>query len=156
MSKPRKSSAALAAREKARAKAEEITRRNEQLIELAAGFFIHEDEIELIDEETAKKITELEAAAEQKKDKARVAAASVVKQMLGTGESKKALGERLGLSATELKNYLPAAPVAQEEKSSTEDIDDSSLKNSASANSDTENSETEETAPKNSVSSAAK
>lgn len=156
MSKPRKSSAALAAREKARAKAEEITRRNEELIELAAGFFVHEDQLAKIDEETAKKITELEAAAEQKKDKARVAAALVVKQMLGTGESKKALGERLGLSATELKNYLPAAPLAQEEKSTTGDIDDSSLKNSASTNSETENSEIEKTAPRYSVSSAAK
>lgn len=114
MSKPRKSSAALAAREKARAKAEEITRRNEQLIELAAQFFIHEDEIELIDEDTAKKIAELQASAEQKKAAARAAAASVVEQMLGTGESKKSLGERLGLSASELKGFLPPAAPAKD------------------------------------------
>ncbi|HCM95590.1 MAG TPA: hypothetical protein DIT09_13385 [Glutamicibacter sp.] len=114
MSKPRKSAAAVAAREKARAKAEEITRRNEQLIELAAAFFIHEDEIELIDEDTAKKIAELQAAAEAKKDKARAAAASVIEQMLGTGESKKSIGERLGLSSSELKNFLPAAAPAKQ------------------------------------------
>ncbi|GAA2943152.1 hypothetical protein ACFO7V_17905 [Glutamicibacter bergerei] len=151
MSKPRKSSAALAAREKARAKAEEITRRNEELIDLAAGFFVHEDQLAKIDEDTEQKIAELRAAAEQKKTTTQAKAMEVVSQMLGTGESKKALGERLGLSATELKNYLPAAPVAQEEKSTTGDIDDSSLKNSASTN-----SETEKTAPRNSVSSAAK
>lgn len=116
MSKPRKSAAAVAAREKARAKAEEITRRNEQLIELAAAFFIHEDEIELIDEDTAKKIAELQAAAEAKKDKARAAAASVIEQMLGTGESKKSIGERLGLSSSELKNFLPQAAPAKEPK----------------------------------------
>lgn len=116
MSKPRKSAAAVAAREKARAKAEEITRRNEQLIELAAAFFIHEDEIELIDEDTKLKITELQAAAEAKKDKARASAASVVKQMLGTGESKKSIGERLGLSSSELKSFLPAAAPAKEPK----------------------------------------
>lgn len=116
MSKPRKSAAAVAAREKARAKAEEITRRNEQLIELAAAFFIHEDEIELIDEDTAKKIAELQAAAEAKKDKARAAAASVIEQMLGTGESKKSIGERLGLSSAELKSFLPQAAPAKEPK----------------------------------------
>lgn len=114
MSKPRKSAAAVAAREKARAKAEEITRRNEQLIELAAAFFIHEDEVELIDEDTAKKIAELQAAAEAKKDKARAAAASVIEQMLGTGESKKSIGERLGLSSAELKSFLPQAAPAKE------------------------------------------
>lgn len=114
MSKPRKSSAAVAAREKARAKAEEITRRNEELIELAAAFFIHEDEIELIDEDTKLKIAELERAAEAKKDKARASAASVVEQMLGTGESKKSIGERLGLSSSELKGFLPAAAPSKE------------------------------------------
>lgn len=116
MSKPRKSAAAVAAREKARAKAEEITRRNEELIELAAKFFIHEDEIELIDEDTKLKIAELQAAAEAKKDKARAAAASVIEQMLGTGESKKSIGERLGLSGSELKSFLPAATPAKEPK----------------------------------------
>ncbi|MGP9652192.1 hypothetical protein ACT3TP_17140 [Glutamicibacter sp. AOP38-B1-38] len=116
MSKPRKSAAAVAAREKARAKAEEITRRNEQLIELAAKFFIHEEEIELIDEDAAKKIAELQATAEAKKDKARVAAASVVEQMVGTGESKKSIGERLGLSGSELKSFLPPATPAKEPK----------------------------------------
>ncbi|MGJ3405204.1 hypothetical protein [Glutamicibacter sp. Je.9.36] len=118
MSKPRKSAAAVAAREKARAKAEEITRRNEQLIELAAAFFIHEDEIELIDEDAAKKIAELQATAEAKKDKARAAAASVIEQMLGTGESKKSIGERLGLSGSELKSFLPLAAPAKEPNAS--------------------------------------
>ncbi len=116
MSKPRKSAAAVAAREKARAKAEEITRRNEQLIKLAAAFFIHEDEIELIDEDMKLKIAELQAAAEAKKHKARTAAASVVEQMVGTGESKKSIGERLGLSSAELKSFLPQAAPAKEPK----------------------------------------
>lgn len=107
MSKPRKSSTALAAREKARAKAEEITRRNEQLIELAAGFFVAEDQLAQIDEETELKIAELREVAEQKKATTRAEAVDVVAQMVATGESKKSIGERLGLSTSELKPYLP-------------------------------------------------
>ncbi|MHA6969424.1 hypothetical protein ACX5K5_17215 (plasmid) [Glutamicibacter bergerei] len=117
MSKPRKSSAALAAREKARAKAEEITRRNEELIELAAGFFVHEDQLAKIDEETEQKIAELRATAEQKKATTAREAMEVVGLMLATGESKKSIGERLGLSSAELKAYIPpVAPKPQEEK----------------------------------------
>lgn len=112
MSKPRKSSAALAAREKARAKAEEITRRNEELIELAAGFFVCESQLAQIEEETERKIAELRSAAEQKKATAHADAVDVVAQMLATGESKKSIGERLGLSASELKGYLPVSSPA--------------------------------------------
>lgn len=116
MSKPRKSSAALAAREKARAKAEEITRRNEELIELAAGFFVHEDQLAKIDEDTEQKIAELRAAAEQKKTTTQREAMEVVGQMLETGESKKSIGERLGLSSAELRMYIPpVAPKSPEE-----------------------------------------
>lgn len=114
MSKPRKSSAAVAAREKARAKAEEITRRNEELIELAAGFFVHEDQLAKIGEDTEQKIAELQRAAEQKKATTQREAMEVVGQMLATGESKKSIGERLGLTNAELKIYLPPVPVVQD------------------------------------------
>ncbi|HJX78124.1 hypothetical protein [Glutamicibacter sp.] len=114
MSKPRKSSAALAAREKARAKAEEITRRNEELIELAAGFFVHEDQLAKIDEDTEQKIAELRTVAQQKKATSARKAMEVVGQMLATGESKKSIGERLGLTNAELKIYLPAVPAVQD------------------------------------------
>ncbi|MGP4969001.1 hypothetical protein [Glutamicibacter ardleyensis] len=117
MSKPRKSSAALAAREKARAKAEEITRRNEELIELAAGFFVHEDKLVQIEDDTEQKIAQLHVLAEEKKAATAREAMEVVGRMLATGESKKSIGERLGLSSAELKSYLPpAAPKAPEEK----------------------------------------
>ncbi|MGP4994852.1 hypothetical protein [Glutamicibacter ardleyensis] len=118
MSKPRKSSVALAAREKARAKAEEITRRNEELIELAAGFFVHEDQLTKIDEDTEQKIAELRKLAEEKKATTQREAMDVVGRMLATGESKKSIGERLGLTNAELKIYLPAAPAAQDAESS--------------------------------------
>lgn len=135
MSKPRKSSAALAAREKARAKAEEITRRNEELIELAAGFFVHEDQLAQIEDDTEQKISELRAVAEQKKGATKQEAQAVVAQMLATGESKKSIGERLGLTNAELKTYLPVSPAVQDAESRTDDAEDT-----GHANSDSEDS----------------
>lgn len=108
--KPRKSSTALAAREKARARAQEMTRRHEELIELAAEFFVQDDRVTDIDQETEKKITELLALAEQKKESAKALAADVVQRMNATGESKKSIAERLGLSAADLKRFIPTAP----------------------------------------------
>lgn len=132
MSKPRKSSAALAAREKARAKAEEITRRNEELIELAAGFFVHEDKLVQIEDDTEQKIAHLRAQAEEKKTTARQDAADVVARMLATGESKKSIGERLGLSGAELKTYLPPVPAVQDADSSKNGPANSARANSGS------------------------
>jgi predicted phage gp36 major capsid-like protein len=106
--KPRKSSTALAAREKARARAEEMTRRNEELIELAAEFFVQDDRINEIDEDAEKKIADLRAQTEKRKTAARREAASIAQRMMATGESKKSVAERLGLSAAELRSYEKA------------------------------------------------
>lgn len=110
MAAPRKSSVALAARERARAKAEEITRRNEQLIELATQFFVQDDRIAEIDSDLERKIEALRAQAEDKKSVARDDSSAIVLQMIDTGESKKSITERLGLSASELKRFVPNAP----------------------------------------------
>lgn len=112
MAAPRKSAVALAARERARAQAEEITRRNEELIELAAEFFVQDDKLTEIDADLVKKIQELRVKAEEKRASAITEAASVVQRMLGTGESKKSVAERLGLSSAELKKIL-AAPAEE-------------------------------------------
>lgn len=130
MSKPRKSSAALAARQKARAKAEEITRRNEELIELAAGFFVHEDKLVQIEDDTEQKIAQLRAQAEEKKSVAKQEAITIVEQMLALGESKKSIGERLGLSGAELKTYLAPVPAAQKVDASKDDSEHSARANS--------------------------
>lgn len=106
MAAPRKSAVALAARERARAQAEEITRRNEELIELAAEFFVQDDKLTEIDADLVKKIQELREKAEEKRASATAVAASVVQRMLDTGESKKSVAERLGLSPAELKKIL--------------------------------------------------
>lgn len=112
MAAPRKSAVALAARERARAQAEEITRRNEELIEFAAEFFVHDDKLNEIDADLVKKIQDLREKAEEKRASAITEAASVVQRMLDTGESKKSVADRLGLTPAELKKIL-AAPAEE-------------------------------------------
>ncbi|MGP5049694.1 hypothetical protein, partial [Glutamicibacter ardleyensis] len=75
-----------------------------------------EDQLAKIDEDTEQKIAELSMAAEEKKTTTQAEAMKVVGQMLATGESKKSIGERLGLSSAELKMYIPpVAPKSPEE-----------------------------------------
>lgn len=107
MAAPRKSAVALAARERARAQAEEITRRNEELIELAAEFFVQDDKLNEIDADLEKRIQELRDKAEEKRESANAEAGSVVQRMIDTGESKKSVADRLGLTPAELKKFLP-------------------------------------------------
>lgn len=125
MSKPRKASAALAAREKARARAEEITRRNEELIELATGYFVAADRIDTIETELEEKIVALRQQADRDTAAARAEAAGVVVAMLATGEAKRAVAERLGISATEVtaatKSAEPEQPAAAETKGGESD-----------------------------------
>lgn len=109
MSKPRKASAALAAREKARARAEEITRRNEELIELATGYFVATDRIDAIETQLEEKITVLREEADRDAAAAREEAAGVVVAMLATGEAKRAVAERLGISAADVTSAQKAA-----------------------------------------------
>lgn len=89
MAAQRKSAVALAARERARAQAEEITRRNEELIELAAEFFVQDDKLVEIDADLEKKIQQLHEQADKKKLAAQAEASSVVQRMVETGEAKK-------------------------------------------------------------------
>lgn len=112
MAAQRKSAVALAARERARARAEEITRRNEELIELAAEFFVQDDKLGEIDADLEKKIRQLHEQADKKKLAAQAEASSVVQRMVESGEAKKSIADRLGLSAAELKRYLGAAAPA--------------------------------------------
>ena len=129
MAAPRKSAVALAARERARAQAEEITRRNEELIELAAEFFVQDDKLSEIDADLEKKIQELRDKAEEKRASANTEAASVVQRMIDTGESKKSVADRLGLSPAELKKFLSVPALVSSsagDSAEVEDAEDSS------------------------------
>lgn len=111
MAAPRKSAQQLAAREKARAKARELTERHEKLIELAAEFFEQQAQAEAILEDAKKRATELLAKADAEAQDALRSAAGTVQAMLDSGESRSAVAARLGVSVAELKRLTsPANP----------------------------------------------
>ena len=112
MAAQRKSAQQLAAREKARAKARELTERHEKLIELAAEFFEQQAQAESILEDARKKAAELLAKAEADARDAVRSAAVTVQAMLDSGESRSAVAARLGVSGAELKRLTSEAPTA--------------------------------------------
>ncbi|MBG6226569.1 putative aspartyl protease [Arthrobacter sp. CAN_A2] len=111
MAAPRKSAQQVAAREKARAKAQELTERHERLIDLAAEFFEQEQQAEQIRAEAQERANAILAKAEQDAEAAAKEAGAKVQQMLDTGESRVAVAARLGLSTAEMKRALDGAVV---------------------------------------------
>ncbi|TYC96855.1 hypothetical protein FQ377_13535 [Arthrobacter echini] len=109
MPAPRKSAQQVAAREKARAKAQELTERHERLIDLAAEFFEQEQQAEQIRAEARERADAILAKAEQDAEAAAKEAGVKVQQMLDTGESRAAVAARLGLSTAEMKRALDGA-----------------------------------------------
>ncbi|BBE24579.1 hypothetical protein MN0502_34620 (plasmid) [Arthrobacter sp. MN05-02] len=109
MAAPRKSAHQVAAREKARAKAQELTERHERLIDLAAEFFEQEQQAEQIRAEARERADAILAKAEQDAEAAAKEAGAKVQQMLDTGESRAAVAARLGLSTAEMKRVLDGA-----------------------------------------------
>ena len=106
MAAPRKSAQQVAAREKARAKAKELTERHERLIEMAAEFFEQQEQAELLRTEAKKKAEAILAKAETDAQSAVHAAAGTVKAMLDAGEARSAVAARLGLSGAEVKRMI--------------------------------------------------
>lgn len=121
MAAPRKSAHQLAAREKARAKARELTERHEKLIELAAEFFEQQEQAEQVRAEARRKADAILAKAEEDADKATRGAAATVKTMLDSGEAKAAVASRLGITGTELKRILDLAPSERSAPSASAD-----------------------------------
>ena len=109
MAAPRKSAQQLAAREKARAKSQELTARHEKLIDLAAEFFEHQEQAEQVRAEAKRKADALLAKAEEDAKEATRNAATTVRAMVDAGEVKSAVAARLGLAGTEVKKMLDLA-----------------------------------------------
>ena len=109
MAAARKSAQQLAAREKARAKAQELTARHEKMIDLAAEFFERQETAEQVRAEAQRKADEILVRAEQDADSALTAAAGTVKTMVDAGEPKAAVAARLGLTGAEVKKMLDIA-----------------------------------------------
>ncbi|MHA7146752.1 hypothetical protein ACX80U_18755 [Arthrobacter sp. TmT3-37] len=132
MAAPRKSAQQVAAREKARAKAQELTERHERLIDLAAQFFEQEQQAEQIRAEARERADAILAKAEQDAEAAAKEAGAKVQQMLDTGESRAAVAARLGLSAAEMKRALDGAGTS----SSTRDAGDAETEPALAATAD--------------------
>ncbi|KNC18861.1 hypothetical protein AC792_09745 [Arthrobacter sp. RIT-PI-e] len=113
MAAPRKSAQQVAAREKARAKAQELTERHEKLIDLAAGFFEQQENAEQIRTEAQERADAILSKAEDDAASALAEAGAKVREMLDTGESRAAVAARLGLSGAEVKRVLDGATVAE-------------------------------------------
>ncbi|AOY74417.1 hypothetical protein ARZXY2_4918 (plasmid) [Arthrobacter sp. ZXY-2] len=103
MATPRKSAQQLAAREKARAKAREMTERHERLIEMAAEFFEQQEQAEQVRAEAQQKADAILAKAETDAEAAVFGSARAVKAMLDSGAAKSDVAARLGLSGAEVK-----------------------------------------------------
>jgi len=116
MAAPRKSAQQLAAREKARAKARELTERHEKLIDLAAEFFEQQEQADFIRSDARQKAEALIAKAEKDAESAVHAAAEKVQAMLDAGEGKAAVAARLGLSGAEVKRMAEMVSQSPEEK----------------------------------------
>ena len=114
MAAPRKSAQQLAAREKARAKAQELTARHEKLIDLAAEFFEHQEQAEQVRAEAKRKADALLAKAEEDAKEATRNAATTVRAMVDAGEVKSAVAARLGLAGTEVKKMLDLAAAGEQ------------------------------------------
>ena len=132
MAAPRKSAQQVAAREKARAKAQELTERHERLIDLAAEFFEQEQQAEQIRAEAQERADAILAKAEQDAEAAAKEAGAKVQQMLDTGESRAAVAARLGLSTAEMKRALDGAGTS----SSTRDAGDAETEPALAATAD--------------------
>ena len=106
MAASRKSAQQLAAREKARAKAQELTARHEKLIDLAADFFEQQEHADQVRADAQAKADAILAKAEADVAEAIRNGARTVAAMVTAGEPKSAVAARLGLSGVELKKLL--------------------------------------------------
>lgn len=109
MATPRKSAVQVAAREKARAKAHELTVRHEKLLDLATHYFEQQEVAEQFRADARAKAELVLAKAESDAEEAILDAARTASLMVVSGESKSAVTARLGISTAELKRMLELA-----------------------------------------------
>ena len=120
MAAPRKSAQQLAAREKARAKAQELTARHEKLIDLAAEFFEQQEQADQVRADAQAKADAIIAKAEEDAESAVHAAAERVQAMLTAGEGRTAVASRLGMSSAEVGRWSNGFPATRGEPGSAD------------------------------------
>lgn len=116
MAKERKSAAALAARQKARTKAQEMTQRHELLLEKAAEYFVLEDQSAARMESAQEQARQILDQAKESLDADRIQRGRIVVSMVATGESRVLVAQRLGISSGELRSLLEAASPTAEDR----------------------------------------
>ena len=109
MVRERKSAAALAAREKARTKASEMTQRHELLLEKAAEYFVPEGHSAARMESAKEQAQQILDQAKKSLEADRTERGRIVVSMLATGESRALVAQRLGISSGGLRALLEAA-----------------------------------------------
>lgn len=109
MARERKSAAALAARDKARTRALEMTQRHELLLEKAAEYFVLEDQSAARMESAREQAQQILDHAKESLKADRGRRGRIVVAMLSTGESRALVAQRLGVSAGELRALVEAA-----------------------------------------------
>lgn len=109
MTRDRKSATALAAREKARLKAQAMTARHELLLERAARYFELEDQSAARVEEATIQAQRILDAAARAGETELTQRAGIVAEMLATGEPKALVAQRLGLTQASLRGLLTTA-----------------------------------------------
>ncbi|GGG59895.1 hypothetical protein GCM10011374_23430 [Kocuria dechangensis] len=103
---PRRSATKTEARERARRAAAESMARQQRLLELGEEFFLAAEEAEQIMHSAEQRMAEIRAKAAQDAAKARHAQAQVVAAMKGERAGVTEIGQRLELSAAEVRTLL--------------------------------------------------
>ncbi|QZQ53790.1 hypothetical protein KZI27_00940 (plasmid) [Curtobacterium sp. TC1] len=98
-----------AARERAAERAAESRRRQDQLEELAASYFVAVDAVEGIEADAEERIAAIRAETERKVAASRAEAAGIVGRMLDTKVSRDEVAARLGIPLKDVKRVKRAA-----------------------------------------------
>lgn len=104
-----------AARERAAERAAEFRRRQDQLEELAASYFVAIDAVESIQADAEGRIAAIRAETVQKVEGSRAEAAEIIGRMLDTKVSRDEVAERLGVPVREVKRPRRDRPTASSE-----------------------------------------
>lgn len=92
-----------AARERAAERAAEFRRRQDQLEELAASYFVAMDSVESIEGDADERIAAIRSETEQKVEASRAEAAGIIGRMLDTKVSRDEVAARLGIPVKDVK-----------------------------------------------------
>jgi DNA-directed RNA polymerase specialized sigma subunit len=128
----KQAAARKAAREQAVERAAEFRRRQEQLEELAAEYFVAADAVDGINEDAEERIQKIRDEAAAAVAEAEQRAQEIIGRMLDTKVTRDEVAERLGISVRDVKRSKPKVAAAADSQaegvadgSPSEDVDES-------------------------------